>query len=494
MATRSTCIAWERILQKALAELAIAIDLQPQTTWAQIEIRGICEDTRRLNPGELFVAISGRDRDGRGFINQAVERGAAAVVSEDSLDLPVPVLTVQSARAALARLSAAFHDHPTRDLFAVGVTGTNGKTTVSHWTAELLGRGETRLLSTVQNSLSGISGLTTPSSSVIQRLARQAAADGMDNLVLEASSAGISQDRVSHVDFDACVFTNFSPEHLNHHGGVDAYRSAKLKLFENLNPEAWAVVNADDPMHSAIAEATSAQVLSYGIHAEADLRASDIHASAYGSQFTLVTREGETQTVSVPLPGRHNVANALAAIGVGMVKGVPLGPLSERLAAAVPIPGRIEFFRRTDGALVVIDFAHNASSLEVMLRLLRSEYARVVVVFGCPGDSELKKRTAMGAVSGRWADVVVLTSDNPKNEDPTVIADAILAGMASSAVPVTFVLDRARAIQLALSQASAGDVVLLAGKGHETEQLIGNKRVRYSDASVLRELGFVAGH
>jgi len=277
---------------------------------------------------------------------------------------------------------------------------------------------------------------------------------------------------------------------LKHHRGLPAYRSAKLKLFENLKPKAWAILNADDPMHADIAIATQAQVLTYGIDPEADVRAEDIHRDARSSRFTVVVRGEEKESVFLRMPGSHNVSNALAAISVCVAKGIPLSLLAEGLTQVDPIPGRAEFFGREDGLVAVVDFAHNPSSLEAILKSLRSEYSQVIVMFGCPGDGEHEKRVAMGRVSGRWADAVILTSDNPKNEDPRAIAEEIRIGIGDSLVPVTIVLDRKSAIQVALSQAKAGDVVLLAGKGHETEQLVGGKRVPHSDAEALREFGF----
>jgi len=477
-------------LAKSLAELASVLGLQPQSVWAQVEVRGICEDTRTLVPGDLFAAIPGHDHDGNDFITQAIEQGAVAVLSEQSIDLPVPALKVECTRTSLAQVAAAFYDYPTRDLFTVGVTGTNGKTTVCHWTADVLGRCDTMLLSTVRNPVLGMLGLTTPPSSIIQNLARGAVDDGARNLILEASSAGIAQERVSFIDFDVCVFTNLSPEHVRHHRGLSAYRKAKLKMFESLKPEACAIVNADDPIHEIIVDATPAQVLTYGLDSGADIRAKDIRLEARSSRFTLVVRGEEDERVFLPIPGRHNISNALAAIGVGVVKGIPLSVVAERLTRANPIPGRAQFFKRKDGHIAAVDFAHNPSALEAVLKSLRPEYSQVVVVFGCPGDGEHEKRAAMGAVSGRWADCVVLTTDNPKSEDPRAIAEEIRIGMGSSPVPVTIVLDRKQAIQVALDQAEEGDIVLLAGKGHETEQLVGGDRVLHSDADVLRQSGF----
>lgn len=456
----------------------------------QVDVQGICEDTRRLKQGELFVAISGHLDEGICFIEQAISRGAVAVVSEEWVDASVPVLVVPSARKALAQLSAAFYGHPTRELFTVGVTGTNGKTTVSHWSADLLGRQETGLLSTVENARIDGSGNTTPSSPTIQRLAREAVDEGLTRLVIEASSAGIAQERVSAIDFDVCVFTNLSPEHTHHHAGLEAYKRAKLKLFESLRPSAWAILNRDDPMCESVIAATSAQILTYGVGFDADVRLENAHPDHRGSQFTVIQTAGERGDMTLAHPGAHNMANALAAISVGLVGGVSLSTLSERLARVDPIPGRTEFFRRRDGLVAVVDFAHNASSLETMLRFLHQTYVRVIVVFGCPGDSEHEKRVAMGKVAGALSDAVVLTSDNPKSEDPRAIVEEIREGTIGSDVPVTIVHDRAQAIGEALSQARAGDVLLVAGKGHETVQLIGKDRIPHSDADVLHRLGF----
>ena len=486
-------IAWERALAKSLADLAAVLGIPCQTGWTQVEVTGVCEDTRRLIPGNLFVAISGHHQDGRAYVNHAMEKGAVAVLAEQALSAPVPVFAVPHARVALACLAAAFYDDPTRELFTVGVTGTNGKTTVCHWTADILGRHCTRLLSTVRNPALGMPGLTTPPSPMIQSLAREAVSESMTTLILEASSAGIEQERVSAIDFDACVFTNLSIEHVRHHNGLAAYRSAKLKLFEALKPEAWAIVNADDPIADAVAAVTAAQVLRYGCSVEADVRASDIQLGSRSSRFVVhIAGANERMSVCLPTPGRHNVFNALAAISVGVVAAVSLPDIVERLAKAGSLPGRNDFFCREDGVAAVVDFAHNAAALKALLATLRPSYSRLIVVFGCPGDGEREKRTAMGKVSAQWADRIVLTSDNPKHEDVRAIAEEIRAGMTGAPIPVSFVMDRARAIGSAVEQAKPGDLVVIAGKGHEAEQLIEDDRLPYSDGDVLETLGFVA--
>ncbi|MFC2079828.1 glutamate ligase domain-containing protein [Candidatus Bipolaricaulota bacterium] len=230
--------------------------------------------------------------------------------------------------------------------------------------------------------------------------------------------------------------------------------------------------------------------MTYGIDVEADIQAVGIHTEARGSQFTMLVHGNEAESVFLPQPGSHNISNALAAVGVGVARGIPLPMLAQRLTKVNPIPGRAEFFRRDDGIDAVVDFAHNPSSLEALVESLRSEYSRIIVMFGCPGDGEREKRTGMGEVSGRCADAIVLTSDNPKEEDPGAIADEIRSGIGRAMTSVTIVLDRRRAIETALSQAQAGDIVVLAGKGHETCQLIEGGRIPHSDVAVLRELGF----
>ena len=492
MDTLSTSIASERALAKHLADLAAILGLPDQPSWSHIDVTGICEDTRRLVPGNLFVAIPGHDRDGRAYVSCAIEAGAVAIVAEQSLSASVPVFVVPHARIALAQLAAAFYDDPTRGLFTVGVTGTNGKTTVCHWIADILGRHRSKLVTTVQNPALGMPGLTTPPSPMIQFLAREAVSANVTTLILEASSAGIEQERVSYVDFDACVFTNLSLEHVRHHNGWAAYRRAKLKLFEELKPEAWAVVNADDPMADAVVAATPAQVFQYGCSAEVDVRVSDIQLGSRSSQFVVHIRGANRRIdLRLPVPGRHNVFNALAAVSVGVVAGIPLPDIAGRLAQAGPLPGRSEFFCREDGLAAIVDFAHNGASLESLLATLRMSTSQLIVVFGCPGDGESEKRASMGKACAQWADFVVLTSDNPKYEDAGAIGEEIRAGMAGSPIPVSIVIDRRRAIGIAIKRAKPGDLIVLAGKGHESEQLIGDDRLPYSDADELRALGFI---
>lgn len=482
-------------MAKSLAELAAALGaMSVPEEWAHVGIRGICADSREVSPGDLFVGIPGTRCDGSDFVPQAIGHGAAAVAVEHDLETPVfvPVVRVPCARRGLAQASAAFYDHPTRTLFSVGVTGTNGKTTTCHWIADVLGPSETALSSTVSNAEPDGTSLTTPPSPILQRMARDAADRGVRHFVVEASSAGIAQSRVDEVDFDAAVFTNFAPEHLHHHHGLESYRRAKLRLFELLKDDAWAVLNADDPLSAVIARVTPARVLTYGLGNDADLRASDLQERESGVAFDISLAGTGSWNVVLQCPGPYNVHNALAAAAVGHVRGLQPDQLVERLAHVRSVPGRGQLFRHASGRMAIVDFAHNAASLEILLQFLRSRYERVVAVLGCPGDGEHEKRRAMGDICGRLCDRVVLTSDNPKHESARAIADEIRAGMGDVRVPVTIVLDREAAIRQAVRTAAPRDIVLLAGKGHERVQLVGDQRVPFSDVDVLQALGFVA--
>lgn len=475
-----------------LADLAQAVGAElEQTPGDTMWVRGICEDSRQVVPGDLFVAVRGAEHDGAVFIPDAVRRGAAAVLSELGVRAAVPVLAVANPREAMATAAAMLYGHPTARLFTVGVTGTNGKTTTCHWIADLLGRDRSAVSSTVRHAENATCPLTTPSSPALQRLAWDAVQRGDEHLILEASSAGIAQGRVSAIDFDVCVFTNFSPEHRRHHGGVESYREAKMRLFRGLKPEGWAVLNADDPMHRQIAAETSGHVLTFGLSSDAMLRCEQVRSEARGTVLTVrPVCGGRADDLFLPFWGMYNVGNALAALAVGTVRDVAWTDLVDRLACVCPVPGRAEVLRHKDGRTAIVDFAHNPASLEAILGTVRNRYARVLLVFGCPGDGEHEKRVEMGQVSARWAHEVVLTADNPGTEDPMTIAEEIRSGIVDGALSVEIEADRRTAIAHAVARAGAQDVVLVAGKGHETVQRLQGRSVAHSDRDVLCDLGF----
>lgn len=474
-------------MKSNLRILAEAIGPAAEPGWEKIEIDGVSEDSRQIRPGFLFVAIRGFIEDGRGYIDDALSRGAAAVVVEGvAPPLPVPCIRVGNARAALASLSAALFADPTQKLFTVGVTGTNGKTTVCHLSTHLLGEERTVLVSTVANEARNLHAVTTPGSPLIQQISREAVDAGKENLVLETSSAALILNRVDRVDFDAAVFTNISHDHLDLHKDMEAYLKAKLLLFQGLKPEATAIVNADDPAADRVLAANTGRLLTYAVHGDADLRAEDIRCELQKTAFTLRI-DSKALPIELHLPGRHNVYNALAAAAVGMVGGIPLVTIAARLKTAQSVDGRYQFFRAKNGATVIVDFAHSPDALEKMLASLRPHCNSLISLFGCSGESDRKKRPLMGAVSGRLADMTILTDDNPKREDPGAIIAEIEAGIIPTGGSYEKIADRQEAIRRAIDLVKEKDILLIAGKGHEPYQIIGREFVPYNDAVFLCE-------
>ena len=474
---------------KRLTDLLESIDFAADAALGEILVTGICEDSRRVEPGNLFVAISGTAQDGAGFAAAAVSRGAIAVIAERRLALRVPCIVVSDARRVLAELAAGFFDAPTRELHTVGVTGTNGKTTVCHWVAHLLGAGETELISTVANEDRGLPAITTPPSPVVQRIAREAVDGGKMNLVIEASSVGIEQRRLDGIAFGVAAFTNLSCDHLDLHGDVMTYLAAKAGLFQRLGPNGWGVVNVGDPHADAILAATVGRTFSVGLDCEADLAASGVEESSGGTTFRL-DLAGDVVSVTLPASGLHNVENALVAAGVAVCSGRGLAEVAERLRTVPAIPGRWAVLQDARGTTAVVDFAHNPDALCRVLEVLRGTYDRIVAVFGCPGGTDREKRFAMGEVSGRLADLTILTSDNPKDEDPEAIVDEIACGVRRSGGRLESTVDRAEAVRRGVDEAGSSGVLLVAGKGHERYQIVRGEFIPYSDASVLAARGF----
>ncbi|MEA3238412.1 MAG: UDP-N-acetylmuramoyl-L-alanyl-D-glutamate--2,6-diaminopimelate ligase [Candidatus Bipolaricaulota bacterium] len=486
---RSFAQSFNLSITKSLTSLAEAIGVVPDPALAGVEICGVTQDSREVRPGYLFVAIAGFVSDGHGFISDAISRGAAAVVGEADVACLVPYLRVRDGRIALAQLSAALFSHPTRDLFTVGVTGTNGKTTVCHLVAHLLGDEESVVVSTVSNEGRKLHAVTTPESPLVQRIAADARVAGKKNLILEASSAGLSLHRVNGVDFDAAVFTNLTHDHYDFHSNRAGYLRAKLLLFRSLRPTARAIINADDPVAAQVIASTRAKVVTYAIAKPASYRAASIEYELESTRFT-IEHGDERVSVHINLPGEHNVYNALAAAAVAAEAGMPLPEIARRLATARSVSGRYEFFKTASGVSIVVDFAHSPDSLEKMLLSLRPYYERVICVFGCSGESDRDKRPVMGRISGELADITILTSDNPRSEDSQEIIDAIAAGVPSSS-RCGRIVDREQAIRRAIELAHANDVVLIAGKGHEPYQIVGHEFVPYNDAEYLHKAGLV---
>jgi len=477
-------------MERPLDELAASIDVDGDPGWGGIYVTRVIEDSRLVEPGDLFVAFRGAERDGHDYIDQAIDRGAVAVVTERRIGPSVPELVVPDGRSALARLAAVMYGRPTERLFTVGVTGTNGKTTVAHLVSHVIGERETELITTVANEGRGLRAVTTPSSRAVQEIALTALRAGKENLVVEASSIALDQKRLEAVDFDAAVFTNITHDHLDYHRDMRSYLAAKLILFKGLKGDAVAIVNADDPVSDRVASSTVARILTYGIDSDVDLRASMIEYSDSATSF-LLEAEGGSVRVEIRLPAEYNVYNALAAAGVGLAKGISLEDIGERLAGARSVPGRYETFRAVTGATVIVDFAHSPDALERTLRFLRRDHPRVICLFGCPGESDRGKRPLMGKISGKLADLTILTADNPKGEDPEAIIDEIAEGVREAGGRYEKIVDRKEAIRRAVRGSRDGDAVLIAGKGHETYQIIGSDFLPHSDSGLLLEGGLV---
>ncbi len=453
----------------------------------------------------MFVCLEGLARNGHDFAAAAVSRGAVALLCRRWID-GVPGATqvrVEDPREAMARLSAAFYHRPSHELTLAGVTGTNGKTTVTHLVAAIAGEAglKAEVLGTLGTGSAGAyrpTGFTTPESPDLQRLFREMAGRGTEWVAMEVSSHALAQKRAFASDFAAVIFTNLTRDHLDYHHDMESYFRAKALLFtregRGSDTDAVAVMNVEDPAGRRLATLADGRVATYGFGGGADYRARRIHAGGEGTRYELVTPRGRA-AVRLPLLGRFNVLNALAAQAAAMELGIPLGTAARGVERVGRVRGRMEAVRGDQPFLVLVDYAHTPDALERAMEASRElARGRLTVVFGCGGDRDPGKRPLMGRLAAERADRVVVTSDNPRSEDPEAILDAVLAGASGGDAEVVREPDRARAIRLALAGARRGDVVLVAGKGHETVQIVGEVKRPFDDretaVSILTELGF----
>lgn len=420
-------------------------------------------------------------------------KGAAAIIGErEDLQLPANVAYVwaDNSRQALAEAAAAGYRFPTDKLFTVGVTGTNGKTSTTYLAAAALDPDETLLSNTVINTLQRENPYTTPSALDLQQLACYGLQTAKKHLVLEVSAHALSQYRVYGIDFDVAVFTNLTHDHLDYYGTMENYLQAKLLLFKHLRPGARAIINGDDPYAQRFIEATPARVWRYGLSPQYDLWADQIELSPDGSRFRAHTPAGAI-SIATAFPGEFYVCNILAALGVGLTRGRSLAAIEAGLESVQQIEGRCERYRTRAGVHIVIDFAHSPDSLAKMLQTLKRFYPRVISVFGCGGESDPRKRPLMGEISGRLADYTIITSDNPKGEDPLEIVRQIEGGMRPVNVAYEAIVDRPKAILRALALAHPSDCLLIAGKGHERTQIFRDREIAFNDREFLREQGII---
>jgi len=485
-------------LLEALPERIVYGTLPPAVT-------GIASDSRRVAPGDCFVAVPGFRQDARRFTEEAVARGAALLVTEgERLDVSVPQVLVPSARRALAGLAAMYHGHPSRQLTLVGITGTNGKTTTSYLVEALLrARGPTGVIGTVQYVLGDErrpAGQTTPEALELQGMLAEMLARGVRGVAMEVSSHALVLDRASDLAFDVGVFTNLTQDHLDFHGTFEAYAAAKRRLFELLaaspKPRRVAVLNADDPAAAGMVRGLDLSVLRFGLGEGADVRAIEHRSSLAGIGMAVATPRGRVDIVS-PLIGEHNVENLLGAVAVGLALGLEPPAVAAALARVAAVPGRFEQVRAGQPFLVVVDYAHTPDALERVLATARKlTPGRLAVVFGCGGDRDRGKRPLMGAIAARLSDRLWITSDNPRSERPEAIVEQIAEGVRGVGIPpdrCAALVDRRAAIRAALRWARAGDTVLIAGKGHETYQIIGSDVLPFDDREVARRVLSEAG-
>lgn len=484
-------------------KLAALLDQHPHRLvqgTLDLEIQaGVTTDTRRVESGSLFVAVAGHRRDGHALLQEAFEKGAVAALVTDPESAAPPEMTVVQVPDTLAAVSftaARLQGEPGRSMQVVSITGTNGKTSIAAILESILvslspapvgviGTGGPRIDRTPLPL--PVSTPTTPLADELQPILRAMADRHTGIVVMEASSLALVQHRVDHAFTDIGVFTNLSHDHLDDHGSMEAYRQAKMLLFSGLSEQA--VANADDPVTAEIHALMPGRVTTFGIEQNADYRAVDVHVSIAGTTFTLV-HQGQRHEAGIPVPGLFAASNALAAIVVCRLLGYEFEQILPALKEIEQIPGRMQTLSLADGATVVVDYAHSPDSLEKVLDTLRGLTAngRLITVFGCGGDRDPAKRAPMGAIAGRLSDHVVVTSDNPRTEDPETILDAIELGLGPTGTAYDRIPDRREAIARALSAARPGDTVLIAGKGSEDYQIIGDRRIPFQDIAVVREL------
>jgi UDP-N-acetylmuramoyl-L-alanyl-D-glutamate--2,6-diaminopimelate ligase len=466
------------------------------------EVAGIADDSRLVGPGDCFVAVPGFKADARRFVRQAVERGASLVVTEGDAP-PVPAVgtvLVPSARVALGRLADAYHGHPSRALVLVGITGTNGKTTTSYLVEALLqARGyRTGVIGTIQYVLGDErrpAGQTTPEALALASMLAHMRERGVRAVAMEVSSHALALARVDELTFDVAIFTNLTQDHLDFHGTFEAYRAAKRHLFELLavspKPNRTAIVNADDPSGPAMTRDLPLTVLSFGLGERADVRAVRHESTLGGIRLIATTPRGRLELTS-SLIGEHNVMNLLGAVAAGIALGLDDEAITGALGAVGTVPGRFEQIRAGQPFLVVVDYAHTPDALERVLTTARKlTSGRLGVVFGCGGDRDRGKRPIMGEIAARLADRAWITSDNPRSESPAAIIDEIVAGVRrvpGGEARWAADADRRGAITAALRWAQAADTVVIAGKGHETYQIVGVDVLPFDDREVARAI------
>ena len=464
-----------------------------------VDIQGIVYDPLRVKPGFLYVAITMYTQldkieipDGHDVVLDAVHNGAVAVVLERDIEVPGPIIKiiVPSSRYALARLANKFYDFPSHSMKLVGITGTNGKTTTTHIIESIFKRNyHTGLIGTLYYKINGQiykSKDTTPEPPDLQEIFTRMKNEEVDFCTMEVSSHGIELFRVEGLRFCVAVFTNLTQDHLDFHKTMEHYRQTKMKLFAWLSKDDYAVVNSDDPSAHYFIESADSKILTYGLKNSADLTVQDIEITIKGMEFTLVTPIGSIR-VKPKLVGKFNIYNILSAVGVAISQGIDLETIKLGLEDTIRVSGRFELVDKGQPFSVVVDYAHTPDGIENVLNLARDlKPNRIITVFGCGGDRDKEKRPIMGKIVADFSDYFVITSDNPRNEDPVEIAQQIKKGATHHRF--TEIIDRKKAIEHAIKMAQPGDIIMLLGKGHETTQTLKHETIQFNDLEVAQEI------
>jgi UDP-N-acetylmuramoyl-L-alanyl-D-glutamate--2,6-diaminopimelate ligase len=452
-------------------------------------------DSRLIKPEDMFVALRGANVDGHEFIPQAIKAGAICIVAEQNFEQDVPCkIIVPDSRHALALLAAKFYDYPSRKLKVAGITGTNGKTTTVYMVKSILESRlkKTGLIGTIeylagQYQFSAVN--TTPESLHLERLLSLMLSEKIRNVVMEVSSHALKTGRVQMIDFNVAAFTNVTQDHLDFHHTMDEYREAKALLFDKVKgKDKWAVLNMDDPNYEFFLKHADCSYLSYSTdNTKADLYLSGIEKADIGYRFHLITPLGE-EDLHLKLTGHFNLYNALCAAGVAMASGVDSGAVKKGLESMTYVPGRMEKVNIGKDFSVYVDYAHTPDALGNVMKAAKEIAGdhRLIAVFGCGGDRDKEKRPLMSKAVSEYADVIFLTSDNPRKEDPQAIIDDAKTGLNGSK-EAHVVIDRKEAIAEAIAKAGKGDIVIIAGKGHEDYQIIGDQKIHFDDREVIRE-------
>jgi UDP-N-acetylmuramoyl-L-alanyl-D-glutamate--2,6-diaminopimelate ligase len=475
-------------IKAALAERGLLAGVRGELP---THVTGITDDSRKVKPGDIFIAIRGSTSDGHDYLKAAQDKGAALAIVEDPTRTSLPAIFIREGRRGAALAAATVYGNPARRLRLIGVTGTNGKTTTTSILRHIFDDGHTSsasigtlgvLLGSAGDILPGGSGLTTPGPVELQRVLRELLEKGVRSVAMEVSSHSLDQRRVDGIAFDVVVFTNLTRDHLDYHGTMENYFRAKALLLDYLKPDGTAVVNADAPEWTKLK--LPQRSLRFGIRASADVKAEGVRFEPHGSEWNLVTAQCSAH-VSLPLIGDVNVENALAAAASALATGMSVQTVVDRLNSIPQVPGRLEII--STRPTVLRDYAHTPDALERSLRTARGfTRGKLIVVFGAGGDRDKGKRPLMGEIAERGADCAIVTSDNPRTEDPDAIIDDIEAGMKSS--NHERVTDRLGAIKRALEIAEPNDIILLAGKGHETYQIRGTTSHPFDEKEIVREL------